>query len=176
MKIVSWLFFCTLILFYCHSCNNSKNNAQSAVFNYLTKNINEDIDIKIVDVLVLKTITVGDSILYFSDQFKAQQQTILDRLENDRLEIVQRIGTEKSYEQEQSRKLLSSLSQAIDSLKQLVPDYPDKYRKSSPDILLVKIVNCKYQEVYKNGEIKNKTMQLKLSADGGSVLDDSSLL
>lgn len=114
----------------------------------------------------MRIITIGDSVIYLTNKYRGLQKPIIERLENERLMLIESIGGKSKIEQDRIGQHIASNIQIIDSLKHSISPDIEKYKNKDPNTSLVRVIKCSYEEIRENGDINTSIITLNLSNDG----------
>ena len=151
-------------------CGSDSNSVyEKTITEYLLKggDTKENLNFKIVELTKQGTVTVADSVAYLTDEFKKDKELIIKRIELAKAttEGLQTKATTK-HNHEKYITDIATMSDRIDSLKNLAPDNLNGYDNRNPTDILALTMRCKYSLTPPNGKSVEETFDFYLSPDG----------
>lgn len=146
--------------------SNMNNVYEKTIREYLIKGKSDDLNFKVVELTEQGKVTVADSIVYLTDEFRKDKQLIINRIELAK-DMTKDLQT-KSITKHNHEKYITDIAvmnNRIDSLKNLTPDNLQGYDSRNADDILAKIIRCKYSVQFA-GKTVEETFDFYLSPDG----------
>jgi hypothetical protein len=156
----------TLLMVSCSS-NSSSDKYGQTVTDYLLKGKSAtDFNFKIEELAEHGTIIVADSIAYFTEEYRKDNDLFVKRLELAKKMSEELLSkAKKQTDIDEYTANITQMNNRIDSLKNASPDNLNGYDKRSANEVLAVIVRCKYS-VESKGRSVAETFDFYLSPDG----------
>lgn len=164
MKHLMYLFIAVFMV----SCGSGTSNKyEKTIENYITKGKSNELGFKVVEIAEQGTVTVADSIAYLTDEFKKDQQLIINRIELA-LKTAKDLQAKQITKHNHEKYItdIAVMNARIDSLKNLKPDNISGYDSKNPSDILAVIVRCKYSIELPGAKPIEETFDFYMSPDG----------
>lgn len=135
------------------SCSPRERTYEKTISDYIQTDRNGtkyDLNFKVEQLTIMDPITVADSIAYLTEEFKKDQQLIINRMQlaKDLTETLLANEKKKRYPNQQElnnyTSNLKTIDHRIDSLRNLNPDNLKGYESRKPDEVLAIVARCTY--------------------------------
>lgn len=166
MKKVIYLLLAVFMV----SCGSDSNSVyEKTITEYLLKggDTKENLNFKVVELTKHGAITVADSIAYLTDEFRKDKELIIKRIELAKAttkDLQAKATTKHNHEKYISD--IATMSDRIDSLKNLTPDNLKGYDSRNLTDILALTMRCKYSLTPPKGKSVEETFDFYLSPDG----------
>lgn len=164
MKHLMYLFIAVFMV----SCGSGNSNKyEKTIEHYVTKGKSNELRFKVVEIAEQVTVTVADSIAYLTDEFKKDQQLIINRIELA-LKTTKELQAKQTTKHNHEKYItdIAVMNARIDSLKNLTPDNLNGYDSKNPSDILAVIVRCKYSIELPGTKPVEETFDFYMSPDG----------
>jgi len=178
MKAMISGFLFVFLIVSCTTTSNNKRDYTETISNYLQtdkKGNKHDLNFKVIEMNELKTISVSDSISFLTEEFKADQQVIINRIDLAKKMSEDLLEKEKNRKSPNSNQIskyendILVMNQRIDSLNNLPADNLKGLDKRNPTDVLAIVVRCKYSinpPYASGGSTVEEVYDFVLSPDG----------
>lgn len=170
------IYVVALVVLFASCGTNTKSDYEKAIADYVQTDKGGrkyDLQFKVIELNEQRNITVADSIAILTEEFKAGQQIVIDRMAlakemgEDLLKNENAKRSPQKSEIEKYTEKIASINGRIDSLRNLTPTNLKGYENRNANDILAVVVRCKYSVILPTTSTRmEETSDFTLSADG----------